>query len=180
MRERSGFGWSQFIMGICLILLGVFTFMKPRSIFTGIAVLYGVAAVITGICDIILYIKEERFTGFGPAVSLVSGILSIMTGIVLLTFPGIAEWIVALLFPLWFITHCISRLTHTGLIRFMAGEFYYWFTMIVNILGLVLGFLMLFEPFLTFFTVGYLVAFCLIAFGIDSIIMAFTNMGSRW
>ena len=180
MRGRSGFGWSQFIMGICLILLGVFTFMNPRSIFTGIAVLYGVAAVITGICDIILYIKEERFTGFGPAVSLVSGILSIMTGIVLLAFPGIAEWIVALLFPLWFIIHCISRLTHTGLIRFMAGEFYYWFTMIVNILGLVLGFLMLFEPFLTFFTVGYLVAFCLIAFGIDSIIMAFTNMGSRW
>lgn len=180
MRGRSGFGWSQFLMGICLILLGFFTFLRPRSIFTGIAVVYGIAAVITGICDIILYIKEERFTGFGPAVSLVSGILSIMTGIALLAYPGIAERIVSLLFPLWFITHCISRLTHIGLIRLMAGSFYYYVSLLVNTLGLVLGLLMLFQPFLTFFTVGYLVAFLLIAFGIDCIVLAFTNMGSRW
>lgn len=167
-------------MGVCLILLGAFTFLRPRSIFTGIAVLYGVAAVITGICDIVIYIKEERFTGFGPAISLVSGILSIMTGIALLAYPGVAEWVVAILFPLWFITHCISRLTHLGIIRLMAGSFYYYFSLIVNTIGLILGFLMLFQPFITFFTVGYLVAFLLIAFGIDCILMAFTDMGSRW
>ena len=167
-------------MGICLILLGAFTFLRPRSIFTGIAVLYGIAAVITGICDIVIYIKEERFTGFGPAVSLISGILSIMTGIALLAYPGIAEWVVAILFPLWFITHCISRLAHVGIIRLMAGNSYYYFCLIVNTIGLVLGFLMLFQPFITFFTVGYLVAFLLIAFGIDCILMAFTDMGSRW
>ena len=180
MRGRSSFGWSQFLMGICLILLGAFTFLRPRSIFTGIAVLYGIAAVITGICDIVIYIKEERFTGFGPAVSLISGILSIMTGIALLAYPGIAKWVVAILFPLWFITHCISRLAHVGIIRLMAGNSYYYFCLIVNTIGLVLGFLMLFQPFITFFTVGYLVAFLLIAFGIDCILMAFTDLGSRW
>ena len=52
MRGRSGFGWSQFVMGICLILLGVFTCLRPGSIFSGIGVIYGIAAVITGICDI--------------------------------------------------------------------------------------------------------------------------------
>ena len=144
MRGRSGFGWSQFIMGhLPDPAGGVHLYEAPAAYSPASLCCTAWRRVITGICDIILYIKEERFTGFGPAVSLVSGILSIMTGIVLLAFPGIAEWIVALLFPLWFITHCISRLTHTGLIRFMAGEFYYWFTMIVNILGLVLGFLML-------------------------------------
>lgn len=180
MRGRSGFGWSQFLMGICLILLGVFTFLQPRSMFTGIAVLYGIAAVITGICDIVIYIKAERFTGFGPAVSLISGILSIMTGIALLAYPGIAERIISILFPLWFITHCISRLAHVGIIRLMGGTFYYYFSVIVNTIGLVLGFMMLFQPFLALFTVGYLVAFLLLAFGVDCILMAFTDMGSRW
>lgn len=180
MKGRSGFGVSQFIMGLCLIVLGVFTFLSPRSIFTGVAVVYGVAAVITGICDIVIYIKEERFTGFGPVVSLISGIFSMMTGIALLAYPGIAEWIVALLFPLWFITHCISRLTHTDLIRFIAGDFYYYFSLIVNILGLALGFLMLLRPVLTFVAVGYLIAFCLVAFGIECIVIAFSDMGSRW
>ena len=102
-------------MGVCLILLGAFTFLRPRSIFTGIAVVYGVAAVVTGVCDIVIYIKEQRFTGFGPGLSLVSGILSILTGVALLAYPGIAEWIVSLLFPLWFMAHCIGRLTHLGL-----------------------------------------------------------------
>lgn len=167
-------------MGICLILLGVFTFLRPRSMFTGIAVLYGIAAVVTGICDIVIYIKEERFTGFGPAISLVSGILSIMTGIALLAYPGIAERVVSLLFPLWFITHCISRLAHVEVIRLMSSRFYYYFSLAVNTIGLILGFLMLFQPFLALFTVGYLVAFLLIVFGIDCILMAFTDMGSRW
>ena len=35
MRGRSGFGISQFIMGLCLIVLGAFTCLRPRSIFTG-------------------------------------------------------------------------------------------------------------------------------------------------
>src|SRR5699024_4005352 len=146
MRGRSGFGMSQFIMGLCLIVLGAFTCLRPRSIFTGIAVIYGVAAVITGICDMVIYIKEERFSGFGPMVSLVTAILSIMTGIALLAYPGIAEWIISLLFPLWFITHCISRLAHTALIRYVAGNFYYYSSLAVNILGLVLGFVMLLQP----------------------------------
>ena len=148
MRGRSGFGISQFIMGLCLIVLGAFTCLRPRSIFTGIAVIYGVAAVITGICDIVIYIKEERFSGFGPVVSLVAGILSIMTGIALLAYPGIAEWIISLLFPLW--------------------------------LGLVLGFVMLLQPILTFLTLGYLIGLCLIAFGVECILLAFSDMGSRW
>ena len=183
-------------MGVCLVLLGVFTFLRPRSIFTGLATVYGIMAVITGICDIVIYIKEARFTGFGPAVALVSGILSMMTGIALLAHPGLAEWIVGLLFPLWFIAHCISRLAHLPLIRFIGGEFYYWFSLIVNIIGLCLGFLilivniiglclgflMLLQPVVTFLTIGTLIAVCLVAFGIDCILMAFTDMGrpGRW
>ena len=142
--------------------------------------MHGIAAVITGICDIVIYIKEERFIGFGPGISLLAGILSIMTGITLLAYPGVAEWIVSLLFPLWFIAHCVSRLTHLGIIRMMAGSFYYTFSLVVNILGLVLGVLMLLQPFLALFTLGYMVGFLLMAFGIDCILMAFTDLGSRW
>ena len=76
--------------------------------------------------------------------------------------------------------HCIGRLTHLGLVRFVAGDFYYYFSLIVHVAGLVLGFVMLLKPVLTFLTLGYLVALCLVAFGIDCILLAFSNMGSRW
>ena len=67
-------------------------------------------------------------------------------------FRSLSVGIAALLFPLWFIAHCISRLTHLGIIRMMAGSFYYTFSLVVNILGLVLGILMLFQPFIALFT----------------------------
>ena len=180
MRGHSGFGLSQFLMGVCLVLLGIFTFLRPEGIFTGIAVVYGVAAVITGICDIVIYIKEAQFIGFGPVVSLAAGILSIMTGVALLAYPGAAQWIAALLFPLWVIAHCISRLAHLPLIRFWGGRGYYGFALVANILGLCLGFVMLLRPAVAWLTLGRLLACCLLAFGVDCILMAFTDMGRRW
>ena len=61
MRGRSGFGWSQFIMGVCLVLLGVFTFLRPRSIFTGLATVYGIMAVITGVSEYARRVEEGLY-----------------------------------------------------------------------------------------------------------------------
>ena len=36
MRRRSGFGWMELIIGILLILLGIFTFLSPGSALTGV------------------------------------------------------------------------------------------------------------------------------------------------
>ncbi len=180
MRGRSGFGWGEFVTGLCMILLGGFTFVRPASMFTGLAILYGIVAVVTGVCDILFFIKAERYTGLGPIVSLISGILSTMAGVTLLAHPGAGRWIASLVFPLWFITHCISRLASLGVIRITAGRFYYCFSLVVNIVGIALGFLMLFEPVLAYVTAGYFIAFYLILFGIDSIVLAFSDIGARW
>ena len=92
MKRRSAFGWGELIIGILLIVLGAFTFARPSSALTGIVFVYGILAVITGIADIVFYVKIEQHTGFGPAVSLVTGILSILAGILLLCNPGAGKW----------------------------------------------------------------------------------------
>lgn len=102
MKNRSALGWGELIIGIILIILGVFTFARPSSALTGIVFVYGILAVITGIADIVFYVKMEQHTGFGPAVSLVTGILSIIAGILLLFNPGAGKWAMVVLFPLWF------------------------------------------------------------------------------
>ena len=84
-----------------------------------------------------------------------------------------------ILFPLWFITHCISRLTHLPLIRMTAGTGYYYFTLIVNILGLLLGFVMIFNPLMSFFSVSYIIGGYLILIGIDHLVLAVSNIGMR-
>ena len=73
-------------------------------------ILYGLLAVVTGIGDLVFYVKMEQHMGFGPSVSLIAGLLSVMAGFMLLVHPDAGKWIIALLVPIWFIAHCISRL----------------------------------------------------------------------
>ena len=179
MRRRSGYGWFELIIGIMLVVLGIFTFIRPGSTLTGIVILYGLVAVITGISDLIFYVRTERYTGFGPAVSLISGIFSIMAGVMLLVYPGAGRWVMVLLLPLWFIAHCVARLSHLNFIRVTAGEIYYWFALIVNIIGIILGIMMIARPMLSLFSAGFLIGTYLILLGVDNIMVGAGKLGSR-
>ena len=183
MKRENGFGWSEFVVGLLLILLGIFAFIRPESMLTGAVVIYGVIAIVMGIEDLIIYARIARFTGFGPMLSLISGILSVMCGVMLVANPNVGKWALTVLLPIWFIAHCISELTRANLIRLIGNPFYYYFSLILNILGLVLGFVMIFSPELSFVTlraICYLAAIYLILFGIESIIAAFARRNSDW
>ena len=177
MRRRSGFGWLELVIGILLILLGILAFLKPDLALTGMVFAYGLAAVIMGVADIILFIEVERYTGFGPILSLISGVLSVMTGFMLLVYPGTGVLVLTFLFPIWFIAHCISRLAHLHHIRLVAGSGMYTFTLVINVIGLVLGFLMILSPFFTLTAIRCFAGTYLILLGIDSILMAVSPMG---
>lgn len=179
MRRRSGFGWLELAVGIALIVLGILAFARPDLAMSGLAFAYGIAAVVMGVTDIILFIEVERYTGFGPLLSLISGVLSVMTGLMLVVQPGAGGLVLTVLFPIWFIAHGVSRLMHLGKIRRVAGKGIYYFTLLVNIVGLLLGVLMVFNPVFTMTTIRCLASAYLILLGLDSVVMAFSRMGKR-
>ena len=183
MKRKNGFGWSEFAVGLLLILLGIFALIRPDSMLTGAVVVYGVIAIVMGIEDLVVYARLSRFTGFGPMLSLISGIFSVMCGVMLLANPNVGKWALTVLLPIWFIAHCISGLTRVNLIRLIGNPFYYYFSLILNVLGLVLGFVMIFSPALSFVTlraICYMVAIYLILFGAESMIAAFARRNSDW
>ena len=95
MNRRTDIGWTELIFGLALIVFGVIMLRQPAGVLTWLVVICGIIAIFTGIGDIILYVKMERFTGFGPVISLVTGILSVMTGSMLLIreqVPGHWQW----------------------------------------------------------------------------------------
>ena len=113
MRRHSGFGWLELIIGILFIVLGIWTFADPRHALASMVFIFGVPAIIVGIADIVLYVQAERYTGFGPVIALISGILSVMSGIMLLVYPRAGIIVLTVLFPIWFIAFpdwptCIS------------------------------------------------------------------------
>lgn len=175
MKKGCRLGWSELIVGLLLILLGIFAFIRPESMLTGAIVIYGVIAIALGIKDLVVYAHLSRFTGFGPMLSLISGILSVMCGVMLIANPNVGKWALTVLLPIWFIAHCISALTRTNLIRLIASPFYYHFSVILNILGLILGVMMIFSPVLSFLSIraiSYLAAIYLTLFGLETVIAA--------
>lgn len=176
MGRRTGFDWFELIIGILLILLGVFTFANPGFALTGFVMMYGVVAIVMGVSDIVLYVRVERYTGFGPMVALIFGILSVMSGVMLIVYPDAGSLIISILFPIWFIAHCISRLSHMHMVRITAGKAAYYLMLIANIAGLVLGIMMLLQPVISLLSVSYIISLYLLSLGIDSIVIAFSNM----
>ena len=53
MRQRSSYGWLELIVGILLTVLGIYSFFRPVDYLTTLIVIYGVAALVTGIADIV-------------------------------------------------------------------------------------------------------------------------------
>ena len=66
MRRYTGFGWLELVVGVLLIILGIATLIKPGSVLTGVIVVYGIIALLTGIDDIIFYAKMEQHMGLDP------------------------------------------------------------------------------------------------------------------
>ena len=169
---------SELIVGLLLILLGIFTFVWPDSMLTGAIVIYGIIIIAMGVLDIVIYAKLSRFTGFGPMLSLITGILSVMCGVMLLANPNAGKWALTVLLPLWFISHSVSGLSRIGLVRLFGSRSYYIFSLILNILGLIMGVFMIFSPMLSFLTVGiicYMTAAYMVLFGVESVIAAFAR-----
>lgn len=179
MRRRSGYGWLELIIGVLFVFLGIYSFIRPDTTLVGIVVIYGLIAIISGISDVVFFVKTERYTGFGPTIALISGVFSIMAGFMLLVYPNAGKWVMALLLPIWFIAHCISRLAHLHLIRIAAGRFYYYFTLVINIIGIVLGGMMVIYPTISLISAGLIIGIYLVLLGVDSIVRAASQIGSK-
>ena len=128
---------------------------------------------------IIMYIQVERYTGFGPYLSLIPGILSVMSGVMLLIYPGAGMAVLTILFPICFIAHCISRLAHINHIRYVAGSRISGFSLFATIIGLILVFMMFLRPFFTLTAISYMAGIYLVLLGVDAIAIAFSGAG-RW
>lgn len=180
MRERTPWyrrvNWWELIAGIVMIALGIASLARPSLAVTGLVYAYGAAGVIVGVTDILRYIRVERYTGFGPIVSLIGGVLSVMSGVVILVNPRVGMAVFSLLFALWFITHCVSRLASLPRVRLMAGRGTYYAALAFNIIGLVLGAVLVVLPEASILTLGYLAAVYLIVLGVESLVMAFVTL----
>ena len=177
--KRSTFGWVEILLGILMVILGIYTIANPLTALAGIVIAYAIVAIISGIADFVIYARLERRGGFGSGMMILSGILNVLVGILLLFNIGAGAWTLSILFPVWFIVHCIARLANIDYLKVFGSKAAYWIALIANVIGIILGFLLLFNPFASMLSLVYFVAFYLLVIGFSSFIGGIGNVSGN-
>lgn len=172
MQGKRAYNWIEIILGVLLIVAGVLAFVKPGSLLSLFSIFIGAAIIVSGVGDLVFYFQMNRASGFGPTSALIGGIAAILIGILFLSRPRILAVLLGVLFIVWLLTHCVSRLANVNFVRAREGNGMYWFTIITNALGIALAIILLFRPLMPSLALTYALGAYHILLGVNSILSA--------
>lgn len=172
MERENSFNWGSLLIGILFIIAALFVFQDPTVALVSIAWFIGIVAIIDGAYLIFFRSKIKSLVGYGSTALMVVGILDILFGILILFNIGGSMIALPVLFAIWFIADSVVGLITAGISKAVSNG-YYWFTIIINILGIIVGVMLLTNIAASALTLAYLVGFYLVWFGIIRIVDAF-------
>lgn len=172
MDEKRTIDWGSLILGILFVLVSLLSFQDPVGNLVAIVVVFAIFAFIKGIFELFVRNRLKKLTGYKGKMPLIIGIIDILVGVFFLFNIGAGVAALPFVFAVWFIADSVLALFTADLARGVS-EGYYWFTIIVNILGILLGIFLLFNPISSALTLSFLVGFYFMLFGITHIAYAF-------
>jgi uncharacterized membrane protein HdeD (DUF308 family) len=172
MERKSSFSLPYFLMGILFILVALISFRDPQSSLLAIVYIFAVSAILKGVFELFFRRKIHEFTNQKSTLLIVLGVFDLLVGIFFLF--NISAGLIALpfVFAIWFLVDSIVALLTAGIYR-LESTGYYWFHIILNVIGVILGFMLLFNPVTSALTLAFLVGFYFMMAGISLIAYAF-------
>lgn len=167
--KKTGLIVLGLITGILFIIMGLWSMGNPLDAVEWMSFLFGALMIVSGIGDIVMYSQLSKDGAPGSVVSLISGILCVITGLLVLFNPLVGVFTLMILFPIWFMFHSISRLTVISAMRPVMSTSRYVLGLILNIIGIVLSFILMVSPGAILLSMSWIVGLIMILIGIDSI-----------
>jgi uncharacterized membrane protein HdeD (DUF308 family) len=170
--EESSFSWNLLVLGIIYIILALIAFNNPGSGILVIVFLFAFGAISKGIFEIVYRKRLSRFRTLNQTGLVILGIFEIVIGILLLANYWIGIVAVPFIFAVWFIVDSVGAIFVATAFREVNNSFF-WFSLILGIIGLIIGIFLLMNPITGFLTVEFLVGAFFMLGGIVSLIEAF-------
>ena len=139
--------YGQMLIDTILFALGVYSASNPTSSNTVIGVAFGISLSVVGIYNIIKYIFNIHRGPFF-IVDIVYGVLSIIAGIFIIINPLSLTGILSIGIGLWLIISASFKFALALQLRKFAEETWL-FSLVVSILVLILGIIVMINPFST-------------------------------
>ncbi|MDL2254162.1 DUF308 domain-containing protein [Ruminococcaceae bacterium OttesenSCG-928-I18] len=166
--KRQGFGWGYLVLGLFFFASSIVAFLNPGPGLEPIAFLYAFVAIAYGVW---LIFKRSSF------LRVISGAFNVLIGILLFINGLLALASLPLLFSAWFVLNSLFNLLDAPTAEYTLGRSYMWFSILVNILGVLLGLLLLFSPVAALLTLPIVAGFYLLLISIECVVLAFAQIG---
>lgn len=170
--RKHGVDWGTFILGVLFILVSLISFQDPLGNLLAIVLVFAIFAIVKGIFELVIRRKIKNLTGYKTYVPIVVGVIDILVGVYLLFNLEIGVTLLPIIFALWFILDSFLGLFTLDSAQ-IVGSGYFWFSLIINILGIIVGILLVMSPITSALTISFLVGFYFMLFGITNIVYAF-------
>lgn len=172
-RDKRGFDWGTFIAGVLMVVTSLLLIRHPGKGLHTFVLIFGVISILQGIVWLAGYAHFHEF--FNRSwITLISGVLDIIIGILFICSYDIGGLVIAYLFTAWFLIDSIVGVIFSWHLKdFSHG--YFIFNLIMNIFSLIIAIFLIFNPIIAALSLIWLVAFWLLIFGINEIIVAWMH-----
>ncbi|MDK2902965.1 MAG: hypothetical protein PWQ93_884 [Clostridiales bacterium] len=155
--------WLAIAIGIIMIIASIIVFANPTATIRVIALLVGIAVIVSGVVSLVENIRHEQnnITTF----HLILSVLVIIFGIILVSQPDFAINVFVYIIGIWFIIDAIRRIIDARGYKTAAPNLY-TATVVMAVLLLIVGALLLLNPYIAWFTVEIIIGISLLIGGI--------------
>ena len=136
---------NYFVNAVIMVLLGLVLVIWPHILGVLLCYLLGGALIVMGVFQLISFLRGERL-GFYNEFVMMMGIVLVLLGIWICTQPHIVLSIIPVVVGIIVLIHGLMDIQYTLDIK-KAGSTKWWIALIAAILTLVVGLLLVFNPF---------------------------------
>lgn len=167
------FGYGNLLYDVIFIIISLFMIIKDYEFTKIICVIVGVVTIFDGVYRIITYFKckNDLFSGYDYYLNF--GILSVIIGVVLITFADVLIKLFMIIVAVYIIYNACMSLTFAISIREFDKSAYF-IEMISSIVIILIGIVMLFTPGFIVRAIGYI----LLVYAVISLVQSITYIKS--
>lgn len=136
---------NYFVNAVIMVILGLVLVIWPDILGVMLCYLLGGALIVMGVIQLISFLRGERL-GFYSKFSMLMGIVLVLLGIWICTQPHVVLSIIPVVVGIIVLIHGLMDIQYTLDIR-RTGNTKWWIALIVAILTLIVGLLLVFNPF---------------------------------
>lgn len=160
------------ILGIVFIICGIWAFQSPLATFLALSILFSVSFIVSGIADIAFSTANTK-TLKGWGWYLVSGLISLLLGIYLISYPALSMSVLPFVVGFTLLFRSFLQLGFSFELKDHGVKNWGWITA-MSVVGIILCFLLLANPIITGLSIVVMTALSFIFIGIASIALSFS------